>query len=72
MEESKVNVILYSTHCPRCNVLEEKLEDAGIEYELIEDQKIMEEKGFMSAPMLEVDGDVMDFTKAVKWVNLFS
>ena len=67
-----MNVILYSTHCPRCAVLEEKLEDAGIKFELIEDQDIMQEKGFMSAPMLEVDGQVMDFAKANKWINSLS
>jgi glutaredoxin-related protein len=67
-----MNVILYSTHCPRCVVLEEKLEDADIEFKLIEDQKVMEEKGFMSAPMLEVDGQVMDFVKANKWINSLS
>ena len=67
-----MNVILYSTHCPRCVVLEEKLEDANIEFKLIEDQKVMEEKGFMSAPMLEVDGQVMDFVKANKWINSLS
>ena len=64
-----MEVILYSTHCPRCNVLEEKLEDEDIEYTIVEDQSIMQEKGFMSAPMLEVDGECMDFSKAVKWVN---
>lgn len=64
-----MNVILYSTHCPRCTVLEEKLEDADISFELIDDQSLMESKGFMSAPMLEVDGEIMDFSKAVKWVN---
>ncbi len=67
-----MNVILYSTHCPRCVVLEEKLEDADIKFELIEDQNIMEKKGFMSAPMLEVDGQVMDFAKANKWINSLS
>jgi glutaredoxin-related protein len=67
-----MNVILYSTHCPRCAVLEEKLEDADIKFELIEDQDIMQEKGFMSAPMLEVDGQVMDFAKANKWINSLS
>jgi glutaredoxin-related protein len=67
-----MNVILYSTHCPRCVVLEEKLEDADINFELIEDQDIMQEKGFMSAPMLEVDGQVMDFAKANKWINSLS
>ena len=39
-----MKVILYSTHCPRCNVLEEKLEDEDIEYTIVEDQSIMQEK----------------------------
>ena len=62
-------ITLYSTHCPKCIVLEKKLEAKNIEFTLVEDQDLMIEKGFMSAPILEVDGEAMDFTKAVKWVN---
>lgn len=29
----------------------------------------MLEKGFMSAPMLEVDGNIMDYFEAIKWVK---
>jgi len=64
-----MNIILYSTHCPKCIVLEKKLQSKNIEFKLIEDSNIMIEKGFMSAPMLEVDGDIMDFSKAIQWVN---
>ena len=64
-----MKVTLYSTHCPKCVVLEKKLVNAQVEFHLVEDQDTMIEKGFMSAPMLEVDGEVMDFTKAVEWVN---
>ena len=38
-------------------------------FEEISDTNIMIEKGFMSAPMLEVDGQVMDFNEAIKWTN---
>lgn len=62
-------ITLYTTHCPKCIVLEKKLEQKAIEFEICEDQDLMVEKGFMSAPMLEVDGEVLDFTKAVAWVN---
>jgi hypothetical protein len=41
----------------------------NISYEEITDTDIMIEKGFMSSPMLEVDGEILDFTKAVEWVN---
>ena len=64
-----LNVVLYSTHCPKCKVLESKLNQKGIDYEEVNDVKIMREKGFMSAPNLEVDGVVYDFKEAVKWIG---
>lgn len=62
-------VILYTTFCPKCRVLESKLKQKNITYSEISDIDIMTEKGFMSAPMLEVDGIVMDFTTANTWIN---
>lgn len=62
-------VILYSTHCPKCKVLEKKLQDKKIEYEEINDIDIMQAKGFMAAPVLEVDGKIMMFKDAVDWIN---
>ena len=64
-----MNVILYSTKCPRCNVLERKLSTSNIEYELVEDEGLMIEKGFVESPMMEVDGEIMNFKKAIEWVN---
>lgn len=62
-------IILYTTHCPRCNVLKKKLDNVGIDYEVCDDVEIMKERGFMQAPMLDVKGEVMDFAQAVKWIN---
>ena len=64
-----MNVILYSTNCPKCKVLEKKLDNSGIQYEVVTDEDLMIEKGFLSAPMLEVDGTVMDFGEAIKWIK---
>lgn len=64
-----MKVILYTTHCPKCKVLTAKLKAKGVDYEEVTDIEIMKNKGFMSAPMLEVDGKVMGFAEAVKWVN---
>lgn len=64
-----MQTILYSTGCPKCNVLKKKLTQKGVDFKLIEDADAMISKGFMSAPMLEVDGNAMDFMDAVKWVN---
>ena len=64
-----MNVIFYSTHCPKCKVLETKLKQKDILFEEVNDINVMKEKGFMSAPVLEVDGTVYDFKSAVEWVK---
>lgn len=64
-----MTVVLYTTHCPRCSVLEKKLLSKGVQYETVTDVKVMREKKFLSAPMLEVDGEVMDFAAANTWIN---
>lgn len=64
-----MQVTLYSTNCPRCNVLAKKLEQKNIPYELCTDIDVMQNKGMMSAPNLEVDGEIFDFGNAVQWVN---
>ena len=61
---------LYSTGCPQCNTLKKKLDMAGIEYDVILDQKVMVELGFKSAPMLKVEeGKYLNFSEAIKWLK---
>lgn len=62
-------VKIYTTGCPRCQVLEDKLEDAGIKFEKEEDVGIMLNKGFVSVPILEVDGKVMNYKEAFNWIT---
>lgn len=64
-----MKVILYSTNCPRCTVLEKKLEEKLIKYEVINDVEVMKEKGFLSVPVLDVDGVEMKYVDAIDWVN---
>lgn len=64
-----MNVVLYSTHCPKCKVLALKLKQKSINYEEINDVEVMKSKGFVSAPKLEVDGVVYDFKEAVEWIG---
>ena len=61
--------ILYTTHCPKCNVLETKLKNKNIEFEICNDVDLMLSKGIQQAPYLEVDNELMDFSNAIKWVN---
>ena len=64
-----MKVVFYTIGCPSCRVLELKLKKAGISYDTVADADVMREKGFKSAPILEVDGEVMAFDKAIAWVN---
>ena len=62
-------IVLWSTHCPRCKVLETKLKQKNVEYEEINDVEQMKARGFTEAPKLEVNGVVYDFKGAVDWIN---
>lgn len=60
---------MYSTHCPKCKILETKLRQKNIQYEECSDVDEMLKKGIETVPVLEVDGQLLDFGNAVKWVN---
>ena len=61
---------LYSTGCPKCMVLEAKLKQKGIQYEICDTVEEMEKLGFTSVPMLVTDNGVTyDFSSAVQWIN---
>lgn len=67
------SITLYSTGCPKCNVLEKKLTAAGIEYEVVTDEKVIadvcETVGTDYLPILEVNGEYYDFAAAITWVG---
>lgn len=60
---------LYSTNCPKCKVLKEKLDNLNIDYTICDDMNLMIEKGFLSVPMLEVNDKIMTFNEAIKWLK---
>lgn len=62
-------VTLYSTGCPKCKILETKLNKKNIKYQEFTDVNKMLGMGIKSVPYLEVDGKLMNFTEANDWVN---
>ena len=64
-----MGIVLYSTGCPKCKVLEAKLKAKGIGYAEINDVEVMQARNMMTLPYLEVDGNLINFTEAVQWVN---
>lgn len=61
--------ILYSTGCPQCVVLEEKLNAANINYVKITNPDEIISKGISKVPVLEVDGSRMELVEANKWLK---
>ena len=64
-----MQVILYSTGCPKCKVLVAKLNAKNIKYNTVSDVGIIISKGISTVPVLEVNGTIMDFKTAVDWIN---
>lgn len=64
-----IKVTFYSNDCPRCKILQQKLDEKGVMYEKVSDVEIMKQKGFMSVPMLEVDGKIMTYLEAINWIR---
>ena len=64
-----MEIILYSTHCPKCKVLEKKLQMADITYTVFDDITKMIQMGFKSAPYLKVNETVYPFKEACKWAD---
>lgn len=66
-----MNIILYTVDCPKCKVLEKKLNNANanISFEVCKDTKIMAERNISKLPMLEVDGKMLTFKEAVDMIN---
>lgn len=60
---------LYQHGCPNCLRLKRKLDEKNIGYENITDKNIMISLGFETAPKLEVNGVIMSFKEAMKWVE---
>lgn len=65
-------MILYTTGCSKCKILESKLKEHNVQYEEVTDKEVMKSKGFRSVPVLELDdGTILTYGKAVKYVNEF-
>lgn len=66
---NKEKIILYSNNCPCCKVLKTKLDEKKIGYETVSELNLILSKGIQTVPVLEIDGQMLGFKEAVKWVN---
>ena len=64
-----MSITLYSTGCPKCKVLKSKLEEKNIEFVENNSVEDMTGLGITQVPVLMVNGALLDFKRAVDWVN---
>lgn len=62
-------IIFYTIHCPNCNTLKRMLDAKGVKYTTVTDVAQMRALGMESAPGLMVNGKLMNFNEARKWVR---
>lgn len=62
-------ITLFSTGCPKCRILEQKLNQSNINYTISDDIQQVIDAGFMAAPVLKIDDKYYDFGSAVKLVK---
>lgn len=67
-----MQITLYTTGCPICEMLKGKLDEAGIEYVVNEDVEEMKRLGITHVPMLKVGGALLDTRAALTYVKEMS
>lgn len=67
------NIILYTTHCPKCKTLEILLTKNNVVFSTEDDRDIIinigQEHNITGAPILKVEEDYLDFNSAIKYVK---
>lgn len=71
--EHPSKLVLYSTGCPKCHVVEMKLAKANVNFDIISDVDAIvtfgKAHGIASAPILDTGTEVLDFTGAVNYIR---
>lgn len=64
-----MEIILYSTNCPKCKILEKKLTEKNIKFTKNNNVIEMSELGIDQVPVLSIDSKMLSFVEANKWIN---
>lgn len=63
------SIVVYTIGCPKCNQLEKKLQNCGFEYTLNTNKEEMKKLEMKTLPYMSVDGKLMNFSEAWKWIT---
>lgn len=60
---------LYTNHCRKCEILTAKLKEKNIIFDIEDNEDVLLSLGFDFMPVLEVNGDRLEYGDAIKYVN---
>lgn len=60
---------LYTNHCRKCEILAAKLNEKNVNFEVVDNEEILVNLGFDFMPVLEVDGERLEYINAINYVN---
>ncbi len=64
-----MEIIFYSTNCPKCKILEKKLTEKNIKFTKNNNVVEMTELGIDQVPVLSINGSLLNFVEANEWIN---
>ena len=64
-----MKVKLYTTHCPKCKILEERLNEKKVKYEVNDNIEELQKMNFKSVPNLEIDGKIYNYLDSIRYLN---
>lgn len=64
-------ITLYSTGCPKCNILERRLTNDKIDFTIIDDIDKLIEMGFQNAPILQINDQFIEYSEAMKRLKAY-
>lgn len=63
-------LVLYSNDCPRCKILERKLQELNLPFKVSKDLSVISQRGYSTVPMLMLtNAKLLDFSESIKYLT---
>ena len=67
------SIVLYSSHCPKCDMIEKILKEKGINFDVVYDENVYlplaEENNIDSMPFANVNGKVLNTKELQEYIK---
>lgn len=67
------SIVLYSSHCPKCDMIERILKEKGINFDVVDDENfylpLAEENNIDSMPFADVNGKILNTKELQEYIK---